>query len=147
MWRTLIIIVVLCGAFAWFFTNQAPQRSGTLKLTPAATFPADKKADLGRAVAHFLPHCPGFGQVGAEALFTDLATDGSVTRITFSVPAGAKIPSSWGPANAPCVYALDGNTLRISGQLCQAMCLGKVPDAPQDMISIDLNPKPQSSVK
>lgn len=151
MWRTLIIIVVLCGALAWFFTNQAPERSGTLTLKPAATFPEARKADLGRTVARILPHCPGLAQLGGELLFTNLteepAPEGQsepLTRITFVVPQGSRVPAPWGPYNSPCVYDVAGDILRMEGGSCQALCLGKIPDAPTPWLTVNLNPKAQA---
>ena len=151
MWRTIIIVVVLCGALAWFFTNQAPQRAGTLTLKPAATFPEARKADLGRTVARILPHCPGLAQLGGEVLFTNLTEEpdaaGALTRITFSVPQGSRVPAQWGPYNTPCVYDVQGNALTIEGAPCQALCLGKLPDTPTPRLTVDLNPKPQTPAK
>lgn len=148
MLRTLIIILVLCGGLAWFFTNQAPQRGGTLSLKPAPGFPEQHKADLGRTVARFLPYCPGFGQLGGEVIFThiDRSSTESV-RITFTVPAGARIPETFGIFDAPCVYDVDGDELRIAHPACQALCIGKPLDRPVAIMRVDLNPKPQSSAQ
>lgn len=145
MLRTLIIVLVLCGGLAWFLTSQAPQRASTLTLKPAATFPEDRKADLGRTVARFLPYCPGFGQLGGEALFTDLTRTGTEsTRLTFTVPPDARIPATFGTFNAPCVYDVEGDELHITDAPCQALCIGKPLDAPIGVMKVDLKPKPQS---
>lgn len=149
MWRTAIIIVALCGALAWFFTGQAPQRGGTLRIVPAAGFPEERQADLGRAVARILPHCPGFARFGGHVRFTDFAatetSGGRNARMSFSVPEGAAVPAAWGPYPDLCVYELAEDILRISGESCQALCLGKRPDAARDALTVDLNPKPRNS--
>lgn len=148
MLRTLIIVLILCGGLAWFLTSKAPQGGGTLTLKPAATFPEDKKADLGRTVARFLPYCPGFGQLGGEVLFTDFARTGTESaRITFTVPQDARIPANFGVFNSPCVYDVEGSELRIEGPSCQALCIGKPLDTPIPVMKVDLNPKPQSPAK
>lgn len=149
MWRTVVIIVALCGALAWFFTSQAPRQSGALRLTLAATFPKDKQADLGRAVARILPYCPGFARFGGGVLFTDLVLDGPpdarIVRIAFTVPADADVPADWGPYAVPCAYEATGDLLRIAGASCQALCLGKRPEPSPDVLEVDLNPKPRAA--
>lgn len=140
MLRTIAIIVVLCGVLTWFLTGQAPTRSGTLTLQPAAEFPEAAKADLGRTVAKFLPHCPGFAQFGGEVSFTSLQQEGAVTRITFTVPQKTRIPEGWGPYDKPCQFTVDGDELHIEGAPCQALCVGKRPDPAQDVLKVDLNP-------
>ena len=140
MLRTIVIIVALCAILAWFLTGQAPQRSGTLTLQTAPEFPEAAKADLGRGVARFLPHCPGFAQFGAEVRFTRLEKDGEATRMTFTVPQGTRIPESWGPYPGPCTFTVDGDWLRIADAACQALCVGKRPDPAQETLSVNLNP-------
>lgn len=150
MLRTLAIILILCGGLAWFLTGQAPQRTGTLTLQPAPEFPEAAKADLGRSVARFLPHCPGFSQFGGEVRFTHLVqeegntTAGATTRITFNVPQNTRIPEGWGPYTQPCTFILEGDTLRIRETACQALCVGKRPNPVQDELIVDLNPPAKS---
>ena len=142
MLRTIIIILALCGGLAWFLTGQAPQRSGTLTLQPAPNFPEAAKVELGRTVARFLPHCPGFSTMGGDLSFTNLVTEGKSTRITFSVPQDSRAAKAWGPYNAPCTYTISGDELSIADPACQALCLGKKPDQVLDVLLVNLNPAP-----
>lgn len=144
MLRTIIIIVALCAGLAVLFTMRAPGGQGTLTLRPGPTFPADRKADLGRTIARIVPHCPGLARFGGEVTFTDLRVAGQETRVTFTVPELPVIPAAWGRFDAPCVYAAEGDILRISGAACQALCLGKPAEPPRDELLVDLNPQPQA---
>ena len=144
MWRSIIIILFLCGAVVWVLTGgeNVPQRSGTLTINPAPDFPKESQADLGRSVAKILPHCPGLAQLGGELLFTGLKTEGEQIRISFTVPAGAKVPQNWGSNTGPCDYIIQGDELLMRGPLCQALCLGKLAEPSAEMVRVNLNPAP-----
>ena len=144
MLRTIIIIVALCAGLAVLFTMRAPGGQGTLTLRPGPTFPADRKADLGRTIARIVPHCPGLARFGGEVTFTDLSVVEQETRVTFTVPELPAIPTAWGRFEAPCMYAADGDVLRISGASFKALFLGKPAEPPQDELFVDLNPRPQA---
>lgn len=64
--------------------------------------------------------------------------------ITFTVPDSASMPAAWGSYDSPCVFRVEGDLLSISGPSCQAICLGKQPDSPQDVVRVNLNPKAQN---
>lgn len=143
MLRTMLIIIVLCAGLAMLLTMRAPGGQGTLTLRPGPTFPSAHKADLGRAIARIVPHCPGLSRFGGDVTFTDWAMEGQSARITFTVPELPGIPAAWGRFDVPCVYMVDGDALRIAGASCQALCLGKTADPPWDVLEVDLNPQPQ----
>lgn len=165
MMRTIIFIVLACVGLMAGLTYCAPTKQGTLTLTPSPTFPEAQKAELGRTVARIVPFCPGMSMVGKQLVFTNLKTDPAPTtaqpaagqdtptahsgqapniRITFTVPDSPSIPAAWGSYSSPCTFQVEGDFLYISEASCQAICLGKQPDSPQDTIAVNLNPKAQN---
>lgn len=160
MMRTIIFIVLACVGLMAGLTYCAPTKQGTLTLTPGPTFPEAHKAELGRTVARIVPFCPGMSMVGKQLVFTNLETapaqptagqdspttngQGQNIRITFTVPDSPTIPAAWGSYTSPCTFRVEGDFLYISEASCQAICLGKQPDSPQDTIAVNLNPKAQN---
>lgn len=122
-----ILPVLILGVITWLGLHQCTGLSrNTLVIKPSASFPEEKKQNLGRTVARILPHCPGFQRLGAVLEFTDLAEEDGVTILRFTAPDSREIPAEWQAGGSSCSIRVTEREFELESRAsCQALCLGQ----------------------